>query len=174
MARNPKTIIFELSIKESKDPVEQVYDQNTDFAGEFFKIFAQKFRPIYSRSNNKRSQNWVVEVHPELRKVIFDKGARVYNQWQSHRVADYVVATRCFKCQKYGHVAKYCQQNQDTCGHWAQTGHEFKSCPNIDSPAQCAPCKISKLPAGHGIGNKKCPCFLRAAKLQLTRTNYGY
>ena len=120
-AKNPKIIIFGLNIKESKDLVEQVYDQNADFAGDDYKIFAQQFKPIYSWSSNKRPQNWVVEVHPELTKLIFDKGARVYIQWQSHRVEDYVDATRYFKCQKYGHVAKHCHQNQDTCGHCAQT-----------------------------------------------------
>ncbi|KOC58705.1 hypothetical protein WH47_09117, partial [Habropoda laboriosa] len=30
---------------------------------------------------------------------------------------DYVVATRCYKCQGYGHTSKYCRSSADTCGH---------------------------------------------------------
>ena len=61
-ARNPKIIIFGLDIKEPNNLVEQVYDQNKDFTGNDFKVFTQKFKPIYSWSNNKRPQNWVVEI----------------------------------------------------------------------------------------------------------------
>jgi hypothetical protein len=33
----------------------------------------------------------------------------VYLGWLSCRVKDYAKVTKCYKCQRYGHVAKYCK-----------------------------------------------------------------
>lgn len=38
--------------------------------------------------------------------------------WRECRVYEYVPVPRCFKCQKYNHVAKYCTQ-PDKCGRCA-------------------------------------------------------
>lgn len=171
--KQPKILIFGLNITEKQELVDQVYDQNEAFAGNDRRIFESKFRPIYSWRNNNKPRNWVVEVDPELRTAIMSSGARIFNKWQAHRVVDYIDATRCFKCQKYGHVAKHCQQQKEVCGHCAQIGHSYKVCPNKAEQPVCYTCKTSKLPAAHRIADKKCPTFLKAAKLQLTRTNYG-
>jgi len=169
----PKIIIFGINIKSKDELTDQIYEQNEDFAGEDPETFKSQFKPIYSWSRNNRTQNWVVEVSPQLRKAMVANGFRVYNQWQSHRVADYIDATRCFKCQKYGHVAKHCQQATEICGHCAQSGHAFKTCPNLANPPQCPACKANKLPAAHKVVDRTCPSFLKAARVQLSRTNYG-
>ena len=169
--RNPKILIFGLNISDKKQVVEDIFNQNEEIAGN--DIFEQQFRPSHSWSRNKKLHNWVIEVDPIIRKKIIDNGSRLYNQWQTHRVVDYIDATRCFKCQRYGHVAKHCLQKEETCGHCSMQGHSFKVCPNVNDPPTCPPCKQNKLPVAHRIADKTCPTFLKAAKQQLLRTNYG-
>ena len=114
-----------------------------------------------------------MEVDPETRKAVMVNNGRFYNYWQSHRVADYINATRCFKYQKYGHVSKHCHQTKETCGHCVQSDHAYKNCHNLEGPPQCPAYIANKLPAAHRVVNRRCPTFLRVAKMQLMRTNYN-
>ena len=174
--KNPKILIFGIGTKDrTKDStklVKSVYDQNEDIAGNDYKTFHSQFKPSHSWKQGEKPLNWVVEVDPIIRQKIMDNGSRIFKQWQAHRVVDYIDATRCYKCQKYGHVSKYCQQ-KDVCGHCAQVGHTFKNCSNKEAPSQCAACKVNKLPAAHRVVDRTCPSFLRAARVQLSRTNYN-
>ena len=171
-AKNPKIIIFGITIPNKEMLIEAILEQNADIVGDDPDEFKSKFKPVHSWSRNKKSFNWVVEVDPEIRKAIM-VNARLYNCWQSHRVADYIDATRCYRCHRYGHVSKHCNQAKETCGHCAQSDHSFKNCPNLGGPPQCPACKMNKLPAAHRVVDRSCPTFLRAAKTQLIRTNYN-
>ena len=167
--RNPKILIFGVSISDKKLLVESFYYQNEEVAGDDIVIFDQQFRPSHSWSRNKRTHNWVVGVD---RKRILVNGSRIYNQWQAHRVVDYIDVTRCFKCQKFGHVSKYCQQKEERCRHCSQQGHGYKICLNLNNPPVFTSYKQNKLPAAHRIADKTCPSFIKDAKQQLLRTNF--
>ena len=171
-ARNPKIIIFGTQFKTKDEVTDKIFEQNEDIAGRDADLFATRFVPLYSWSRNDKTTRWVVEVDPDIRKLIINTG-RLYNPYQAHRVADFVYATRCYKCQKYGHVSKHCSQQKETCGHCAQQGHSFKDCPSKQQPAVCPNCKQNNLPTAHRVIDKNCQSFLRATKQQLLRTNYG-
>ncbi|PPR03263.1 hypothetical protein CVT24_012827 [Panaeolus cyanescens] len=63
---------------------------------------------------------------------------------------------RCLKCQRYGHFAKECTQDEDTCGHCAQKGHRTKFCQNPTKRA-CVSCNAG----GHASYSRDCPEFKR-------------
>ena len=51
--------------------------------------------------------------------------------WHYERVEEYVYRPQqCFKCQNYGHVAKFCRQETDRCANCGQLGHIKSSCNN--------------------------------------------
>ena len=73
--------------------------------------------------------------------------------WHSELVDEYVERPRqCFKCQKFGHVAKFCRQDSDTCNNCGEVGHRGDSCTH---PPKCYHCH-----APHKASDKQCPKFL--------------
>ena len=75
------------------------------------------------------------------------------SDWHTELVDEYVDRPRqCFRCQKFGHVAKYCRQEQDTCGHCGTAGHKRDSCNN---PVSCFHCR-----APHNASDRTCPKYV--------------
>ena len=74
------------------------------------------------------------------------------SDWHTELVDEYVERPRqCFRCQKFGHVAKHCRQQQDTCGHCGTVGHKRDSCNNR---LTCFHCN-----APHHASDKTCPKY---------------
>ena len=99
--------------------------------------------------------NWVFEVSSEVRDALIEKG-KIGIGWRICRVVDYVATTRCYKCQQFGHVSKYCKATQDTCGHCGELGHKMSESPNKNRKPTCHACKVSKKPHEHRIGEDGC------------------
>lgn len=123
---------------------------------------------------DKDTVDWVIEVTPQYRKLIMSRRS-LYIGWSSCPVSDYTRPTRCFKCQMYGHISKYCNEAEDTCSHCADKGHAFKACPNKDvSQKVCGNCKHWKRAnINHSVNSSSCPGLELARKKIKTNTNYG-
>lgn len=123
----------------------------------------------------KRDQgtmNMIITCHPEARKVLIDSGL-CFLGWNACRTRDYLGATRCFKCQQYGHISKSCTQESITCRHCAATGHDLEDCPKKAQAAVCATCTRFKKPANHPTGDRACPAHKAAIEVQVRMTDYG-
>lgn len=55
----------------------------------------------------------------------FMKTGKIYIHWKSLNIKDYIRVTRCYNCQKYGHVSKFCKSEKQR-GFCASTTHETK------------------------------------------------
>lgn len=121
---------------------------------------------------DKETVDWVAEVSPEVREKIL-RESRVYIGWHACYVHDFVAVTRCYKCQAFGHVAKYCKASIETCGHCAESGHPQKSCPNAKKEPQCVNCKRAGKPHNHSSRMKECPAYQIAMKTQISKIDYG-
>lgn len=123
--------------------------------------------------DGKYNPNWVFEVHPEVRRVVLQKG-KIYLDWKSCNVEDYVRISRCYKCQRFGHVAKHCNSEKQ-CGFCAATDHESKDCRHKEDTARhkCANCmRAGKKAIDHDASAKKCPIY--AARIQDYVNNIDY
>lgn len=101
----------------------------------------QEFKPLFKTGpRNKDTVHHVAEVSPRVRKILLGRG-RLYLPFISVAVKDYIVVPKCLKCQDLGHVAKHCRNEETTCAHCGQKGHEKKECGKINDAPVCVPCK---------------------------------
>lgn len=174
--RRPRIILIgvpaELPVE---DVLECIYAQNVvDKDASYERETFFKSIKLSHKSGRKDAThcNLVFEVTAELRKLIIAQN-RVYINWTSCPVKDFTLVTRCFKCQQYGHSAKYCRDDDHTCGHCGQTGHSFKECKLRDQPPKCASCLRYKKPSNHSTGDIQCPARKSAEGRYLQSIDYG-
>ncbi|KAI5646506.1 hypothetical protein NE865_01439 [Phthorimaea operculella] len=167
--RRPKIILLGVPSSTSEAELKDcIYEQN--IAGKLPNL--TKDRTLSSiRLSHKSGRkdapscNFIIEVTAELRKFLIQQG-RLFINWTSCPVRDFTLVTRCFKCQQYGHSAKFCKDASPTCGHCGSTGHSFKDCNNKAQPEKCATCLRFQKPSAHKTGDEQCPAR-KSAELRL-------
>src|SRR5437899_2274891 len=65
---------------------------------------------------------------------------------------------RCFKCQKFGHTAKFCRKEQPVCPVCSED-HQYENCTNKERP-KCANCTGT-----HSASYKKCSKYIEVKKI---------
>jgi len=175
--KRPRIMIYGIDEDNTKETLLTQVFQNNSWAEELKteEELIKQFLPLYSFQPRKDStkKNWIVEVSPKIRKTIETNNWKIKTLWARHRAADYLDAVRCFKCQYYGHPAKYCRHTNKTCGHCGQAGHSFNDCLNKNKPPVCTPCKVAHLSSEHSINDKNCPSKIRAIKERIRNTTYA-
>jgi hypothetical protein len=140
------------------------------FTGKMFK---------YGRGNRNNDRgrsdttSWVVELHPAAR-AHFIKTGRVYTTWRSHTIRDFLLVSRCFNCQRFGHVANFCSAPQQ-CGYCASTDHESRNCRHREDKRahKCANCTRSGIKdANYHTAENICPIYQHRAQEAINSTQY--
>ncbi|KAF2889620.1 hypothetical protein ILUMI_16553 [Ignelater luminosus] len=106
---------------------------------------------------NKDTVNWIIESHPLVRKLLISK-RKIYINW----LACPVKLTRWYKCQRFGHIVKYCRSNNQ-CGNCSSTDHETNDCihKNNKEAHKCANClRAGKKLINHPANSNTCPIYL--------------
>ncbi|KAG5870351.1 hypothetical protein JTB14_016118 [Gonioctena quinquepunctata] len=105
-------------------------------------------------ARDRSFDHWVAEASPLVRKLLLERG-RVYLDWNFCVVKDHVRISRCFECQKFGHIQTACK-SEVACSHCADK-HETRECPNKDGPKKCINCIRAKgRDIAHDSGSLKC------------------
>ncbi|XP_053212613.1 uncharacterized protein LOC128396113 [Panonychus citri] len=123
-------------------------------------------------TGNKHSNacDLVIETSHELRRKLLKDGC-IYIHYSRCRVEDFFKLVKCYKCQGYGHISKYCKRDE-ICIHCSEK-HATKLCPNLDKPPLCINCKRSTRDAKHKSTDPCCPMRLIAMKHQIQAYNYS-
>lgn len=80
------------------------------------------------RMKTKNGMNTIISINAEaFRKII--KIERVNLGWERFRIKEVLRPLQCYKCQMYGHLAKYCR-NKQKCSNCGDEEHIFKECNN--------------------------------------------
>ena len=85
---------------------------------------------------------------------------------------NFVTVSRCYKCQGYGHVAKYCRVNYEIWAHCAESGHSTKECTNKSGHASCVNCRKAGKKGDHAAFSVNCPMHTKALEALVSRTQY--
>ena len=80
------------------------------------------------------------------------------SDWHHELVEEYKYRPQqCFHCQKYGHVAKYCRQEDPVCARCGKQGHEKAECRN---QMECANCRKQ-----HYANDRSCSKYMCEEKI---------
>jgi hypothetical protein len=122
------------------------------------------------RQNRYSTETWVLEVSPQLRKIIINSRS-IKIGWHSCRVEDYILITRCHNCNNFGHFKKDCKAAQ-ACGHCGQS-HDSRVCQAPKNALFCVNCdrvnknkrSNRKLNINHSVFSEECNCLKRIVNL---------
>lgn len=173
--KSPRVMIYDVEVPTNMDElIEDIYCQNLSGSGMELETFKKESKVVhtYKKKDPKDTRaTLVLECSPEVRNIVRTRD-RLYIGWQSCRVKDYNPVVRCYKCQQYGHVAKYCR-NKSVCSHCAEN-HDIKECKNKNRPAKCSNCIMAKRAADHQLNDSKCPEYIRATRIAHEKVDYGH
>lgn len=168
--RQPKAIIYGVDKEITQEElIEGIYQQNYKDSPEdqFRKDVVPKFK-TGPRLNDQ--QNWVLECSPAYFKTFVARGS-LYLGWKSLKVTEFFSITRCYRCQRYGHLARDCK-SREVCGHCSGEGHERDNCPKIRLNPVCANCPKGK--KDHSVHDKAACSSYQKELLRIKEiTDYG-
>lgn len=122
-----------------------------------------KFNLINIRKNNRGSNIAIIETDENTHDIIVRNG-RLNIGWRRCQAFEFINVARCFRCQKYNHVAKYCDKN-NRCGVCSEE-HETAKCEN-NTIQVCANCSDAKkkynvdIDVNHCAWDLECPVYKR-------------
>ncbi|KAI5635836.1 hypothetical protein NE865_11438 [Phthorimaea operculella] len=173
--RRPKIILLGVPSSTTENELKDcIFEQNiAEKQPSFSKEKAMSSIRLSHKSGKKEaaSCNFILEVTAEIRKLLIHQG-RVFINWTSCPVKDFTLVTRCYKCQQYGHSAKFCKDANPTCGHCGTTGHSIKECTKKNQPEKCATCQRFNKPSTHKTGDDNCPARKSAELRHLNSIDY--
>lgn len=149
----PKLKILRVQNELSEDQVKNaILRQNFDEA----ESKAIGLRVLFKKgSKTDEKVDWVFECNPDAKTKILGL-RRLYVEWDSCWVREYITPLRCFKCHEYGHMSRACVSTADICSHCAEPGHRGSQCPNIGSDPTCVVCKARGKSHDHKIAASTC------------------
>lgn len=120
---------------------------------------------------NEGRVNWIVQIPGKYYNRIIKQG-RIYLQWRTYKIKDYIGVTRCFKCQGYGHIAKTCNSPDQICEICGGKDHLKKDCGQKDK-VQCINCTRSRRKDNkHSTKSKDCPEYIKQAEIYKSRLKW--
>lgn len=176
--KRPIVMIYDVgSDLKDEDILDEVFSRNMNGSEIQEEEFKREFK-VRHRYKDKRLPgkkcHIVVECSVRVRNWLRSK-ERLFIEWQSCRVKDYVDVARCYKCQRYGHIAKHCSGEKMACSYCAGE-HTFKDCPKKNNKDRvcCINCKREgRVDDKHDAGWRGCPAYEKAVKRNNEKIDYG-
>ncbi|GBN41247.1 hypothetical protein AVEN_78771-1 [Araneus ventricosus] len=131
----------------------------------------------FGRKAKNGTEDWILALAPEVSKGIPKQG-RLNHGFSSLRYREFLEPTRCFKCQRFGHMKSQCPDlaGPDYCTKC--TGrHLPKDCkakrPTCRNCAEYNSKTGARNPTSHTVRDQKCGTYLRVRDHLVLMTQYG-
>ncbi|XP_046684620.1 cingulin-like [Homalodisca vitripennis] len=174
--KRPMLMIYDVEMSLKDDEImKEIYERNLkeemteDEMKEGFTIRSRKEEGKGDR--RRRIGSIIVQCSAKVRNLL-RRRERLYIGWTSNRAKDYIDLPRCYRCQRFGHVAKYCN-GKKACPRCSEE-HDIKDCRvQEDAPWKCVNCeRDGKVDLNHDVRWKGCPAYKRAEKRYLESVAY--
>lgn len=126
---------------------------------------------VVSRNGRKGAAqgNVILQVPVRVRDYMCGEG-RVFVDWGSHKVKEFVSVLRCHKCYAYGHMMKDCRMKERVCLRCGEGGHLSKDCKKLEC---CRNCRIKGMNGDHSVLSVECPEYRRMLERERERIESG-
>lgn len=121
---------------------------------------------------NAMTTQWILAVDTQTRKTLVDMRTIRHSILQ-FLVTDYLDQPRCYKCQRFGHLARGCPSEKPICKWCAGSGHTESECKNKSSSPICNNCKIARRRSDHPASDPNCQSYLNFIASLIKRSGYG-
>ncbi|GBM60790.1 hypothetical protein AVEN_125453-1 [Araneus ventricosus] len=167
--RLPRVVIYDVDEAVSKeDFIGTLANQNEGLREQDF--------PSCFKLKSKQSGkcHWVIEVQPKTFHSLLRR-KKVFFEWNRLSLREFIRPTRCYKCNRFGHISTNCQQ-AESCPQCGEEGHKKAECTN---EAKCINCTEAnnkyKLnhDTTHAATDPSCPALAHETDQLISRTNYG-
>ncbi|XP_023235514.1 uncharacterized protein LOC111634912 [Centruroides sculpturatus] len=159
----------------AEDLIQVIYSLNSDYLFNDktdYEEFKLQFKLLYQTGRRREFlTNWVVEVAPSLRYKLLEIN-RLFIEYRSCYIKDYYEIPKCFKCQLFGHVAKFCRNDKDVCFKCGVVGHRSRDCTKQIQKI-CIPCRQMKKSCSHISRSGDCFSYQIAISRYKQLIDYG-
>jgi hypothetical protein len=183
----PKIVVYDVSEDISKEEILREIVGKNQLIENYFQNQSEeqikdelKIKFNIKRRTKNHSNNWVIEISPKLKREVLNKMERIAIGWKMCEKADYVHVIKCFKCNGFGHIARDCSQQENSCGNCGQT-HKTNECDLTVNEPFCTNCektnrfrKTDKYSTTHTCFSKECKSLERIKNIIIAKTDYGY
>ncbi|GBM57502.1 hypothetical protein AVEN_137935-1 [Araneus ventricosus] len=170
---NPSIVIFQVDEQLTQEEVlEGLKIQNEDLA--------EATLEACTSFKVKTGENWIISLDQDsFQKIIAKKKLNLY--WNRLSFKENLRVIQCFKCARYGHIAKNCtdteyREGQILCLNCGEKGHKFSDCQNSPNCINCQKHNLkfkSKFKVDHSASDPHCKIREKEVDLQRSRIDYG-
>ncbi|GBN85862.1 Putative protein in type-1 retrotransposable element R1DM [Araneus ventricosus] len=130
---NPKIIIYRVSEPfDVDDGIKKLKEQNIE-------LDEAELAHEHLQST-KNGTNWIISIDPKSFFRIMKIG-KINFGWQRYNIREYIRIKQCYKCYRFGHLAKVCrnisEKEKMICSQCGQEGHKNKECTNVTKCINC-------------------------------------
>lgn len=174
LKKNPKIKIFNVDkklIEDTEEFLEKIITQNaitTPLPKRVMKV-------VGHYEDKKKRTNVIMELDPSTYENI-TKREVLYLGWRTCRYIDHLNVIQCYRCWRFGHMAKDCRKRENTCSKCAGD-HKFNDCTSDEET--CVNCRfasqvlrIPNIDYRHTAASKKCEAYKRVCEQLRLRVNY--
>ncbi|GBM18880.1 hypothetical protein AVEN_137257-1 [Araneus ventricosus] len=110
----PKCIIYGLPSDSKKDEVQEAIDLN------FPNNNSPDLKFLFSVKGRMGKLHWVFQTPPEILKAIYQNKNKMFVNWESHKVKEFLSFRKCTRCQSYDHTTQKCDSHYPYCNFCAK------------------------------------------------------
>lgn len=152
--------------------VETILLENEDIEDKFGDSFKDQFKEVGKRRTcrNPKQESIMFEANNDIFKFLIRK-EKISLAMGIVGVEEVIDVSQCFKCCKFGHIARTCQL--DIKCHYCGLGHDGRECKS--DIYDCINCKLSRLPPherNHHARDRMCPIYIRRENLARRGVSY--
>lgn len=168
----PSLIIYEVEKEyKAEDIKNDLIEKNFEmFDKKELESIKEKVTLKHSFKTKSNNVNWIVQLPGIYLERLIDRG-RIYLQWRTYRIKEYLNITRCFKCHGFGHISKVCRNPEQLCETCGDKNHVKKDCKKKDF--QCINCtRNRRKELNHSVRSIECPEYKKQVEIYLNKVRW--